>query len=46
MIVGVADDQTLHVDFGRVTGDDPAYEDPCGFAESVAAMVLENLPAG
>jgi hypothetical protein len=46
VIVGVADDQTLTAHFGRVTGKDPAYEDPCGFAESVAAMVLENLPAG
>jgi hypothetical protein len=46
VIVGVADDQTVTVHFGRVTGKDPAYEDPCGFAESVAAMVLENLPAG
>lgn len=46
VIVGVAEDQTLHVDFGRVSGKDPAYQDPCGFAESVAGMVLESLPAG
>jgi hypothetical protein len=45
VFVGVADDQVLFVDFGRVTGKDPALRDPCGFAENVAGMVLANLPA-
>lgn len=46
LFVGVADDQVLSVSFGRVTGDDPAYEDSCAFAESLASMALENMPAG
>lgn len=45
VVVGLADDQALFVDFGRVTGEDPAYRDPCGFAETVAGLVLANLPA-
>lgn len=45
LFVGVADDQALFVDFVRVTGKDPAYRDPCGFAEKIAGMVLSNLPA-
>lgn len=46
LFVGVAEGQVLSVSFGWITGDDPADGDSCGFAESVAAMVLENLPAG
>ncbi|MCP2261376.1 Protein of unknown function (DUF3558) [Streptoalloteichus tenebrarius] len=46
LAVGVAADQQFHVNFGRITGRDPRYRDPCGFAESVARMVLANLPAG
>lgn len=44
-IVGVADDQLVHVHFGRVAGKDPAYRDPCAFAETIVGMVLGNLPA-
>jgi hypothetical protein len=44
VIVGVSDDQALSVDFGRVSSQAPGLNDPCGFAETVAGMVLENLP--
>jgi len=44
VIVGVADDQSLLVSYGPVAPDAPGTGDPCGFAESVAAMVLANLP--
>lgn len=46
LIVGVSEEQTLSMDFTRVSSQAPGLNDPCGFAESVAGMVLENLPAG
>jgi hypothetical protein len=44
LIVGVADDQTLHMEFTRVSPDAPGSGDPCGFAESVMGDVIKNLP--
>ncbi|MFB9431732.1 DUF3558 domain-containing protein [Streptoalloteichus tenebrarius] len=46
VVLGIADDQALHIEFSRHSdGRDPGYEDPCGFAEKVGKMVLDNLPA-
>nr|BFF02104.1 hypothetical protein GCM10020241_37790 [Streptoalloteichus tenebrarius] len=43
--VGVADDQELLISFSHHSdGRNPEYEDPCGFAEKVGKMVLDNLP--
>jgi hypothetical protein len=44
VIVGVSDEQTLNMSFGRVSSDAPGKGDPCGFAESVMADVIKNLP--
>lgn len=44
VVVGVADDQALTVHYDRGLSDAPGEGDPCGFAESIASMVLENLP--
>ncbi len=44
VIVGVADDQALVVHYTRVSSDAPGKGDPCPFTESIASMVLENLP--
>jgi hypothetical protein len=44
LIVGVADEQTLHMEFTRVSPDAPGLGDPCGFAESVMGDVIRNLP--
>lgn len=45
LIVGVSDEQTLSMEFTRVSSKAPGLNDPCGFAETIAAMVLKNLPA-
>nr|BFF02101.1 hypothetical protein GCM10020241_37760 [Streptoalloteichus tenebrarius] len=44
--LGVADDQVLYIDFDRNSAgrSNPEYSDPCGFAEKVGKMVLDNLP--
>ncbi|MCP2262661.1 Protein of unknown function (DUF3558) [Streptoalloteichus tenebrarius] len=42
--LGVADDQVLYITFDRNSRNNPEYEDPCGFAEKVGKMVLDNLP--
>nr|BFF02103.1 DUF3558 domain-containing protein [Streptoalloteichus tenebrarius] len=43
--LGVADDQVLYISFSHHSaGRNPEYEDPCGFAEKVGKMVLDNLP--
>ncbi|MCP2261912.1 Protein of unknown function (DUF3558) [Streptoalloteichus tenebrarius] len=42
--LGVADDQVLYIEFDRNSRNNPEYEDPCGFAEKVGKMVLDNLP--
>ncbi|MFB9431740.1 DUF3558 domain-containing protein [Streptoalloteichus tenebrarius] len=42
--LGVADDQVLYITFDRNSPNNPEYEDPCGFAEKVGKMVLDNLP--
>lgn len=44
VIVGVSDEQTLNMSFGRVSSDAPGSGDPCGFAESVMGDVIKNLP--
>lgn len=44
LIVGVANDQTLHMEFTRVSPDAPGRDNPCGFAESVLSGVIKNLP--
>ena len=44
LIVGVSNEQTLHMEFTRVSPDAPGKGDPCGFAESVMADVIKNLP--
>lgn len=44
--VGVSDTQTLTVHFttGSEGRANPEYADPCGMADKIAGMVLENLP--
>ena len=44
--VGVSDDQSLTVHFTTGSGGrtNPEYADPCGMADKIAGMVLENLP--
>lgn len=44
LIVGVSDEQTLGFELTRVSPNAPGKGDPCGFAESVMADVLKNLP--
>lgn len=44
--VGSSDTQTFLVDFTRLGGQRADYQDPCGFAQTVAGAVLANLPAG
>jgi hypothetical protein len=44
VIVGVSDEQTLRMDFTRVTVQAPGKGDPCGFVESVLSDVIKNLP--
>lgn len=44
LIVGVSDEQTLSMGIARVSPNAPGKGDPCGFAESVMADVLRNLP--
>jgi hypothetical protein len=44
LIAGVSDEQTLNMEFTRVSADAPGRGDPCGFAESVMGEVIKNLP--
>jgi hypothetical protein len=44
LIVGVSDEQTLHMEFTRVSPNAPGKGDPCGFAETVMGEVIKNLP--
>ena len=44
LIAGVSDEQTLHMEFTRVSPNAPGKGDPCGFAESVMGEVIKNLP--
>lgn len=44
LIVGVSDEQTLSMEFTRVSAQAPGGGDPCGFAESVMSGVIKNLP--
>ncbi|MGI8307864.1 DUF3558 domain-containing protein [Saccharopolyspora hattusasensis] len=45
-LVGTSDTETLLVNYqiGSEGRGNPEYEDPCGMADKVAGMVLENLP--
>lgn len=45
LIVGVSNEQTLGMEFTRVSSQAPGKGDPCGFAESVMGEVIKNLPA-
>lgn len=44
--VATSDTQDFLVDFTRLGGTRADYMDPCGFAQTVATDVLNNLPAG
>lgn len=44
LIVGVSDEQTLHMEFTRVSSQAPGNGDPCGFAEQVMGEVIKRLP--
>ncbi|WP_073487281.1 DUF3558 domain-containing protein [Streptoalloteichus hindustanus] len=46
LLLGVADDQDLAIDFTRVGSRKPEHRDPCAFTETIARMVLPNLPEG
>ncbi len=42
--VGVSDSATVRIDFTRYAGDAPEMQDPCGYADTIAAEVLKNIP--
>lgn len=42
--VGLAPEQTLIVNFSRFGSQLPEHKMPCEFAESIAAMAIENIP--
>lgn len=44
LIVGVSNEQTLHMEFTRVSSSAPGKGDPCGFAEQVMGDVIMRLP--
>jgi hypothetical protein len=44
LIVWVSNEQTLGMDFTRVSKHAPGKGDPCGFAEQVTRDVIERLP--
>ncbi|GAA4621413.1 hypothetical protein GCM10023108_54260 [Saccharopolyspora hordei] len=45
-IVGTSDTETFLVNYqiGSEGRGNPEYENPCGMADKIAGMVLENLP--
>lgn len=44
LIAGISDEQTLSMEFTRVSPDAPGKGDPCEFAESVMGEIIANLP--
>lgn len=44
LIVGVSDEQTLSMDFTRISSQAPGKGNPCGFAEQVMGDVVKRLP--
>ncbi|MHA6804900.1 DUF3558 family protein [Salinifilum ghardaiensis] len=42
--VGVPDSASFRVDFTRTGGKAPEMQDPCGYADTIATEVLENIP--
>jgi hypothetical protein len=44
LIAGVSDEQTLSMEFTRVSPNAPGEGDPCEFAETVMGAVIKNLP--
>jgi hypothetical protein len=44
LIAGVSDEQTLNMEFTRVSPEAPGRGDPCAFAESVMGAAIRNLP--
>lgn len=42
--VGVADDQSIEVDFSKNSGGSPEMNDPCGYASKIVVEALRNIP--
>ncbi|GAB2754650.1 hypothetical protein GCM10027174_32690 [Salinifilum aidingensis] len=42
--VGVPDSASFRLDFARCASKAPEMQDPCGYADTIAAEVLENIP--
>lgn len=42
--LGVADDQSIEVNYTKHSGGSPEMNDPCRFAEKITSEVLRNVP--
>ncbi|MCA1190233.1 MULTISPECIES: DUF3558 domain-containing protein [unclassified Saccharopolyspora] len=42
--VGIADDQSIEVDFSKNSGGSPEMNDPCGYAKTITNELLVNIP--
>lgn len=42
--VGIAEDQSVEINYSKFGGTDPEMQDPCGYAEKIASEVLKNIP--
>ncbi|MGW1677668.1 DUF3558 domain-containing protein [Saccharopolyspora sp. NPDC002376] len=42
--LGVADDQSVEINYTKHSGGSPEMDDPCGFAEKITSQVLKNIP--
>ncbi|RKT83722.1 Protein of unknown function [Saccharopolyspora antimicrobica] len=42
--LGVADDQSVEINYTKHSGGSPEMDDSCGFAEKIASETLKNIP--
>lgn len=43
--VGVAEDQSVEINYSKFGGTSPEMQDPCGYAEKIAGEAVKNIPA-